>query len=231
VSGSELNGGAAISSLGTKNHTFSYTPQQTGSVTINVVMKVQQGGAEKTYTNALTLQVADPSAVTKVLVDGTHLNDYVKGYYSQSMGNITKIAAEEGTQVKIETKAITPEMLKNTQMLVISAPAKYSGTSKAGDAYTAQTFSSDFIQMVKDYVQGGGTAVICGIADYQDGKNDPYTSSTQINTLLSGIGAKSVYKPLCPFAGSHRTAAVKAVLLLRVDSGHIRRVHIEILQI
>ncbi|HEX3039724.1 MAG TPA: hypothetical protein VHP54_05475, partial [Caproiciproducens sp.] len=191
VSGTDLSGGAVISSLGTKSHTFSYTPQQTGSVTINAVMKVQQGGTEKTYTNALTLQVADPSAVTKVLIDGTHCNDYVTGYYSQNMGNFTKIAAEEGTQVKIETKAITPEMLKNTQMLIISAPAKYSGTSKAGDPFTPQTFGSNFIQMVKDYVRGGGTAIVCGTADYQDGKNDPYTSSTQINILLSGIGAKS----------------------------------------
>ena len=191
VSGGELDGGATIASLGTKNNTFSYVPDKAGSITINVVMKATQGGVERTYTNVLTIQVADPSTVTKVLIDGTHFNDYVTGYYSQSMGNITKIAADDGTQVRIETKAITPEMLKNTQLLVISAPAKSDGTSKAGDTYTAQEFSSDFIQMVKDYVKSGGTVAVCGLSDYTDGKNDPYTSSTQINTLLSGIGAKS----------------------------------------
>lgn len=191
VNGENLDGGAVIASLGTKNYTFAYTPQTAGTVTVNVTLKAHQDGVERTFTNALTLQVADPSVVTKVLIDGTHFNDYVTGYYSQSMGNLTKIAADDGTQVRVETKAITPEMLKNTQMLVISAPAKLAGTSKAGDAYTPQAFSDDFIQMVKEYVQKGGLVVVSGLADYQDGSADPYTSSTQVNKLLEGIGAKS----------------------------------------
>lgn len=191
IGGDGLDKGAAVASLGTNSDTFSYTPQTAGSVTMDVVLKAKLNGVERTFTAVLTLQVADPSAVTKVLVDGTHFNDYVTGYYSQNINNLTKIASDDGTQVRVEKKKITPDMLKDTQLLLISAPAKTSGTSKAGDSYTAQTFGEDFIAMVKEYVQGGGLVAVCGLADYQDGSADPYTSSTQINTLLEGIGAKS----------------------------------------
>ncbi|MVB11217.1 hypothetical protein CAFE_19250 [Caprobacter fermentans] len=191
VSGSGLNGGATLDSLGTKNDSFRYTPKSAGSTTIHVTLKGTLGGTSKTYTNALLMQVADPGAVTKVIIDGTHFNDYVTGYYSQSMGNVTKIAADDGTQIKVVADRITPETLKGTQLLVISAPAKNSGTSKAGDAYQPQTFSDDFIRMVKEYVQNGGTAVICGLSDYSDSPNDPYTSAAQVNSLLKGIGATS----------------------------------------
>lgn len=41
-----------------------------------------------------------------------------------------------------------------------------------------------------DYVNGGGTVVVCGLADYQDVNSGfPYTSYEQANNLLSGIGS------------------------------------------
>lgn len=193
VDGASLDGGADLPSLGTNSCTFAYTPEKAGSTTINAAVTVKtEDGTEKTYTNALQIEVADPSAVTRVVIDGTHYNDYVTGYYSQNMNNVTKIAADNGTQVRVLTDEITPDVLKNTQLLVISAPAKTPGTSKEGDAYTPQAFSDGFISMVRDYVKNGGTAVVCGLSDYSDNDGgDPYTSSKQINDLLQGIGAKS----------------------------------------
>ena len=45
----------------------------------------------------------------------------------------------------------------------------------------------------KEYVNGGGTVIVCGLADYQDGndpgENNEYTTYGQINKLLEGIGA------------------------------------------
>ncbi|WP_159033376.1 CehA/McbA family metallohydrolase [Ethanoligenens harbinense] len=190
VPGSQLNGGQSIASLGTAQYQFSYTPANAGDQTVDVTLTANENGVEKTYTGTLQLSVADPKTVTRVLIDGTHFNSYVDGYYAGNMNNFTQIAANVGAQVKIATDAsqITPDVLKTIQLLVITSPATQGGTTKAGTAYTPQTFSSDFISMVKDYVAGGGRVVVCGTSDYGDGAGE-YKASTQINNLLTGIGA------------------------------------------
>lgn len=174
-----------VPSLNTKNYTFEYTPDKAGNYNIDVEVKAVINGVEKVYNDVLKLNVTDPSIVTNVLIDGTHYNDYVTGYYSGSMNNFSSIAAEDGVKVNIETNEITEEMLKNTNLLIITAPAK-----KSGSNYLPQEFSDEFIKMIKDYVDNGGNLVVSGIADYQDGK-DNYQTSTQLNRLLEGIGASS----------------------------------------
>lgn len=174
-----------VSSLSTKDYIFEYTPDKAGNYNVDVEVKAVINGVEKVYSDVLKLSVTDPSIVTNVLIDGTHYNDYVSGYYSGSMTNFSAIAAEDGVKVNIEKEKITEDMLKNTNLLIITAPAK-----KSKDNYTPQEFSDDFIKIVKDYVDNGGNLVISGIADYQDGKEN-YQSSTQLNKLLEGIGATS----------------------------------------
>lgn len=194
VSGSELNGGQDIQSLGTAQYQFSYTPPAAGDQTINATLTASENGVEHTYTSVLQVSVADPKTVTRVLIDGTHYNNYVTGgSYPANMNNITQIAASEGAEVKIAAKAsdITPDILKKTQLLVISSPATTSGTSKSGVPYTASTFSSDFISMVNDYVAGGGTVIVCGTSDYSDGTATENKASTQINALLQGVHASA----------------------------------------
>lgn len=111
IQGSELSGGAVVSTLSTKTLSFSYTPQKNGENIINVKMKAKVNGVEKIYTGLLQLSVSDPKTVTKVLIDGTHLNDYVSGYYSGNMTNFINICANDGVQARIETNTITKEML------------------------------------------------------------------------------------------------------------------------
>mgnify|MGYP004549341853 CR=1 FL=1 len=174
-----------VSSLSTKDYTFEYTPDKAGNYNIDVEIIAVRDGVEKVYNDVLKLNVTDPSIVTNVVIDGTHANDYVTGYYSGSMTNFSAIAAEEGVKVHIEKEKITEDMLKNANLLIVTAPAK-----KAGTGYKPEEFSDDFINMVKDYVDNGGNLVVSGLADYQDGK-DNYQTSTQLNKLLQGIGATS----------------------------------------
>ena len=126
--------------------------------------------------------------VTKVIIDGTHYNDYVTGYYGGNVGNFTAIAGAKNVKVEVVTDEITPEMLANCALLVISAPAKKSGTANAGD-YTVSHFEDSFIQMVKDYTDNGGTLITCGIADYQDSTSGQ--TATEMNKLLAAIGAST----------------------------------------
>ena len=51
-------------------------------------------------------------------------------------------------------------------------------------------FEDEFVQVVADYVENGGTVIVCGLADYQDSNSgSPYTTYEQVNKLLSAIGS------------------------------------------
>ena len=126
-------------------------------------------------------------------MDGTHYNDYVNGYYSGNMGNFTQLAAGMNAQVTIQQPGdeITAEDLEDVSLLVISAPIKYE--QNGIEATEENRFSNEFIDTVEAYVQDGGTVIVCGLADYQDGNepgnNNEYTTYGQINKLLEGIGS------------------------------------------
>jgi hypothetical protein len=179
-----------VGALSTKDYSFKYTSAKAGACSVNVKLTATINNVEKVFTDVLKLNFFDPKIVTKVLIDGTHRNDYVNGYYANNMDNFIAIAAAKSIQVKIEETQITKEMLDETNLLIISAPAKEKQADKiTGISYDPQTFSTDFIAMIKDYVANGGTVITCGLADFKDNKTDPYTASTQINDLLKEIGA------------------------------------------
>ncbi len=179
-----------VGKTGTASYTFAYAHKGLGSTIITATVRGTLNGVEKVYTEKLTLNYVTPDMVTRVIVDGTHYNDYVTGYYGGNLGNLTEIAAESQIEVSVVTDAITPQMLQDCSLLIISAPAKKTGTANAGD-YTPSLFEDAFIQMVADYVKNGGSVVVCGLADYQD-KSAPsadYHSAAQINRLLAAIGS------------------------------------------
>ena len=170
-------------------YSFPYSADTAGGFNINVQMQVEIDGEQYTFTDVLKLSVSDPSVATRILVDGTHYNDYVNGYYAGNMTNFINMGTAQNIQVRIAQpgETITPELLEDVSLFVISAPLKYT-SDYTGDAKVS-AFELDFIQMVADYVNGGGTVVVCALADYQDGQL-PYTSYQQANALLEGIGAK-----------------------------------------
>ena len=190
---SQIGTNGVIYSGGSYTVSFPYAFTQAGKATVDVSMTATIGETEYTFAGVLQLTVTDESLVTRVLVDGTHYNDYVTGYYSGNMGNFTQLAADMNAQVTIQQPGapITAEDLADVSLLVISAPIKY--TQNGVEATAENRFSDEFISVVKAYVQGGGTVIVCGLADYQDsntpGTNNEYTTYTQINNLLEGIGS------------------------------------------
>ena len=171
-------------------YSFPYTAEQAGGFNINAELKATIGGEEYTFTDVLKLSVSDPSIATKVLVDGTHYNDYVNGYYSGNMTNFINMGTSDNIQVKIVQpgEEVTADMLEDVALFVISAPLKYT-SDYTGDAQPS-IFEDSFIQVVSDYVNGGGRVVVCGLADYQDANSGlPHTSYAQANALLEGIGS------------------------------------------
>ena len=187
---SQIGDGGVIGARDSFEYSFPYTADQAGGFNINAELRAVIGGEEYTFTDVLKLSVSDPSIATKVLVDGTHYNDYVNGYYSGNMTNFINMGTSDNIQVKIVQpgEEVTPEMLQDVALFVISAPLKYT-SDYTGDAQPS-VFEDSFIQTVSDYVNNGGTVVVCGLADYQDSNSGlPYTSYEQANNLLSGIGS------------------------------------------
>ena len=161
--------------------TFSFTCNQAGKQTIEVTLLGYLEGVSKKYTASLDLVYVTDDMVTKVVVDGSHLNDYVTGYYSGNTGNFADIAANDYVKVDVVTSQITKETLADASVLVVSAPNK---NTKNGEI---THFDDEFIRLVKEYVEAGGNLIVCGLADYQDTKD--CQSSTEINKLLEAIGA------------------------------------------
>lgn len=180
---------AGLKSIGAKKEatdTFAFTYDKVGKVTIEATLIGKLNGVSKTYTKDLELTYIDPSMVTRVIVDGTHHNDYVTGYYGGNVGNFADIAAQDNVQINVVKDEITEEMLEDCSLLIVSAPAKKSGTFD-GKNYEPSHFEDSFVELVKDYVAAGGNVIFCGLADYQDSADSQ--SSTEINRILSAIGA------------------------------------------
>ena len=149
-------------------------------------MKAVLKGAQKQYKGSLKLEYAVPEMVTNIVIDGSHYNDYVTGYYGGNMGNITKLASGKYAKVTIVRDKFTKDTLKDADLLIISAPARKKDSSNTGP-YDISHFEEDFIEVVKSYTNGGGDVILCGLADYQDTVDGQ--SSIEINKLLSAIGA------------------------------------------
>ena len=187
---SQIGENSVVGARTSADYSFPYTAEQAGGFNINAELKAVIGGEEYTFTDVLKLSVSDLSIATKVLIDGTHYNDYVNGYYSGNMTNFINMGTADNIQVRIAqpSEEITADTLEDVALFVISAPLKYT-SDYTGDAQPS-VFEDDFIQTVSDYVQGGGTVIVCGLADYQDANSGlPYTTYEQANNLLEDIGS------------------------------------------
>ena len=188
-----------------------YIPNKTGTQTVVVSVVARRGSDERTYQDEFKVKIRNPEAVGKILVDGTHNNDYVTGYYKWEMNNIKTLAASLGADLRIEEDKITKAMLDETDLLIVTAPLRRSdvrtgkGNRATGDPSPAELldpkrFGSEFITLVSDYAKGGGTVILCAMSNYQDRRytsgtlaGQLFRSSEQMNNILKEMGAKSIF--------------------------------------
>lgn len=196
INGTTINTAAAladISSLGTATYKFDYTPTMAGKFNIDVKLIASINGVDKIFTDVLKIDVIDPVLVTRIVVDASHYNDYVSGYYSGNMTNLIALANQEKIAVVLQTGKITDEVLKNTQMLVLAPPSKKAGTAN-GVAYPISPYTADEITAITNYANNGGNIVVTALADFQDSKvigDATNHSAYQQNLILAAIGAGS----------------------------------------
>ncbi len=176
-----------IASQSTKKFTFDLVYDGLGKTTVTATVNANENGVSKIYSNKLELNYVPRSLVSKVIVDGSHSNDYVNGYYEGSITELGQLASKYYEEVIVKKDAMTQEDLKDCSLLVITSPAKTSGTTKSGVAYKPTNFDDTFINMVAEYVKNGGKVILCGIADYKDCAS--VQTSTELNKLLAAMGA------------------------------------------
>lgn len=162
---------------------FEYIYYGVGRVAYGVIVNATLNGVSKVYNGTISTEYKDPAMVGEIVIDGTHANDYVAGYYAGNMNNFIKLAAENDLRARVVEDRITKETLNNCELLVISAPAAKSGTAN-GKNYNKSSFEAEFIETVKDYMNAGGSVIICGIADYNN-----YQAAAELNKLLKEIGS------------------------------------------
>ena len=179
-------GVARIASESTGTYSFDYVYDGVGSTIYEITVNATLNGVAKVYTDKLELSYTVTDLVTNVIIDGSHYNDYVTGYYGGRMGEFIEICADKNINAMIDTDGITAEELEDCALLIVSAPAKKPGTDNAGE-YQVSHFEDEFIALVKDYVANGGSVIVCGLADYQD--RAAGQTATEQNKLLEAIGA------------------------------------------
>ena len=113
-----------VDSEGTATYTFSYTHDKVGAMEMNVIVNASLNGVEKVYNDVLKLNYVDNSMVSHVVIDGTHYNDYVTGYYGDNVDSFISIAADKNIKARVVKDEITADTLKDAAILVVSAPAK-----------------------------------------------------------------------------------------------------------
>lgn len=183
IEGDNLGDVTTISSNGTGTLKREYVYGLAGNVTYEIVVDAELNGVAKHYNGKLSMNYVSPAMVGNVIIDGTHANDYVSGYYGGNVTNFQKLCADKNLKAVVVTDKITADMLANCKLLVIAPPASKSGTSTTG-AYKASSFDDEFVELVKNYVACGGNLVLTGIADYSN-----YKAATEQNKILEAIGA------------------------------------------
>ena len=171
-----------------QSYIFDYIHNTPGPVNMTVAVEARFGDTIRIYRDVLALDFIVPEMVTNITIDGTHYNDYVTGYYGDRMNNIALVAASLNARVTIVDDVMTPEILANTDLLIVSAPARRDDNAHADwGPYSPTHFSEEFIEMVADYVANGGTIITAALSDFQD--RPVGQSSVEINRILSAIGA------------------------------------------
>ena len=184
IEGDELGEVKEVVSNGTLSYSFENVYEGAGNVTYEITVNASLNGVEKVYTGKLSANYVVPAMVGDIIIDGTHNNDYVYGgYYTENMGNFCELAADYNLKAKVITNKIDAETLKNCRLMVISAPAA-EPTGKYAGTYEEAFFDDDFISTVAEYVNNGGSIIICGLADYNN-----YHAGAEQNKLLDAIGS------------------------------------------
>ena len=152
-----------VAGMSTLDYTFSYAHPELGVTEFRVEAAGSVNGEDRTYEDTLSLSFHVPEQVKYIAVDASHGNS--------GTGKLNRLA-EIAAQNSISVKKFETELPKDSDILLITAPAK--------------PFDEAFVEKVRTFAENGGTVILCGQSDMGD--RNLHTSG-ELNRLLEAMGA------------------------------------------
>lgn len=148
-----------VAGMSTLDYTFSYAHPEPGMTEFRVEVTGSVNEDPRTYGDTLTLSFHVPEQVKYISVDASHDNS--------GTGKLNRLA-EIAAQNSISVKKFKTELPKDSDILLITAPA--------------EPFDEAFVEKVRTFAESGGTVILCGQADKGH-------TSGEMNKLLEAMGA------------------------------------------
>lgn len=152
-----------VAAMDTLDYTFSYAHPEPGMTEFRVEVTGSVNEDPRTYEDTLSLSFRVPEQVKRISVDASHGNS--------GTGKLNRLA-EIAAQNSISVKKFETELPKDSDILLITAPA--------------EPFDEEFVEEVRTFVENGGTVILCGQSDMDD--RNLHTSG-EMNKLLEAMGA------------------------------------------
>ena len=148
-----------VAAMDTLDYTFYYAHPELGVTEFRAVATGSVNGDLRTYEDTLSLSFRVPEQVKRIAVDASHDNS--------GTGKLNRLA-EIAAQNSISVKKFETELPKDSDILLITAPA--------------EPFDEAFVEKVRTFAESGGTVILCGQADKGH-------TSGEMNKLLEAMGA------------------------------------------
>lgn len=148
-----------VAGMSTLDYTFYHAHSEPGVTEFRVEVTGSVNEDPRTYEDTLSLSFRVPEQVKYIAVDASHGNSGV-----DKLNRLAEIAARNS----ISVKKFETELPKDSDILLITAPAK--------------PFDEAFVEEVRTFVESGGTVILCGQADKGH-------TSGEMNKLLEAMGA------------------------------------------
>lgn len=148
-----------VAGMSTLDYTFSYAHPEPGMTEFRVEVTGSVNEDPRTYEDTLSLSFRVPTQVKHISVDDSHDNS--------GTGKLNRLA-EIAAQNSISVKKFETELPKDSDILLITAPA--------------EPFDEAFVEKVRTFAESGGTVILCGQADKGH-------TSGEMNKLLEAMGA------------------------------------------
>ena len=148
-----------VAGMSTLDYTFSYAHPELGVTEFRVEVTGSVNEDPRTYEDTLSLSFRVPTQVKRISVDASHDNS--------GTGKLNRLA-EIAAQNSISVKKFKTELPKDSDILLITAPA--------------EPFDEEFVEKVRTFAESGGTVILCGQADKGH-------TSGEMNKLLEAMGA------------------------------------------
>ena len=152
-----------VAAMDTLDYTFSYAHPEPGMTEFRVEVTGSVNEDPRTYEDTLSLSFHVPEQVKRIAVDASHDNS--------GTGKLNRLA-EIAARNSISVKKFETELPKDSDILLITAPAK--------------PFDEAFVEEVRTFVESGGTVILCGQSDMGDLS---LHTSGELNKLLEAMGA------------------------------------------